>query len=59
MRGGAYEVMEGQARDRNVVVEFGDRATAKACYDSAEYQAARVIRQKYANADFIIIEGAA
>ena len=38
VRGGAYEVMEGQARDRNVVVEFKDRATAKACYDSAEYQ---------------------
>jgi len=59
VRGGAYEVMEGQARDRNVVVEFADRATAKACYDSAEYQAARAIRQKYADADFIIIEGAA
>jgi uncharacterized protein (DUF1330 family) len=59
VRGGAYEVMEGQARDRNVVVEFRDRATATACYDSPEYQAARLIRQKYADADFIIIEGAA
>jgi uncharacterized protein (DUF1330 family) len=59
VRGGAYEVMEGQARDRNVVVEFADRATARACYDSPEYQAARIIRQKYADADFIIIEGAA
>jgi uncharacterized protein (DUF1330 family) len=59
VRGGAHEVMEGQARDRNVVVEFKDRATAKACYDSAEYKAARVIRQKYADADFIIIDGAA
>lgn len=59
VRGGAYEVMEGQARERNVVVEFKDRATANACYDSPEYRAARVIRQKYADADFIIIEGAA
>jgi uncharacterized protein (DUF1330 family) len=41
------------------VVEFADRATAKACYDSAEYRAARALRQKYADADFIIIEGAA
>jgi uncharacterized protein (DUF1330 family) len=41
------------------VVEFSDRTTAKACYDSAEYQAARAIRQKYADADFIIVEGAA
>ena len=59
VRGGAYEVMEGEARDRNVVVEFADRGTAKACYDSPEYAAARRIRQKYADADFIIIDGAA
>jgi uncharacterized protein (DUF1330 family) len=59
VRGGAFDVMEGNARDRNVVVEFRDRATAKACYESAEYQAAKLIRQKYADADFIIIEGAA
>ena len=59
VRGGAYEVMEGEARDRNVVVEFADRGTAKACYESAEYAAARRIRQKYADADFIIIDGAA
>jgi uncharacterized protein (DUF1330 family) len=58
VRGGAYELMEGNARDRNVVVEFRDRGTAKACYDSPEYQAARLIRQKYADADFIIIDGA-
>jgi len=59
VRGGAFDVMEGSARDRNVVIEFKDRATAKACYDSAEYQAAKIIRQKYADADFIIIEGPA
>ena len=59
VRGGVYELMEGQARDRNVVVEFADRATARACYDSPEYGAAKLIRQKYADADFIIIEGAA
>jgi uncharacterized protein (DUF1330 family) len=59
VRGGAYDVMEGQARERNVVVEFADRTTAKACYDSPEYQAAKIIRQKYADADFIIVDGAA
>jgi uncharacterized protein (DUF1330 family) len=59
VRGGAFDVMEGNARDRHVVVEFRDRATARACYESAEYQAAKLIRQKYADADFIIIEGAA
>jgi uncharacterized protein (DUF1330 family) len=59
VRGGKFETMEGDARERNVVVEFKDRATALACYQSAEYQGARAIRQKYADADFIIIDGVA
>ena len=59
VRGGAFEVMEGGARERNVVVEFADHATALACYRSPEYQRARAIRQQCADADFIVIEGAA
>jgi uncharacterized protein (DUF1330 family)/uncharacterized protein YjiS (DUF1127 family) len=58
VRGGAFEAMEGSARDRNVVVEFADRDTAAACYRSPEYAAAKSIRQQYADADFIIIDGA-
>jgi uncharacterized protein (DUF1330 family) len=58
VRGGAFETMEGSARDRNVVVEFADRETAMTCYRSPEYQAAKAVRQKYADADFIIIDGA-
>jgi uncharacterized protein (DUF1330 family) len=58
VRGGAYESMEGSSRERNVVVEFADMATAKACYASPEYQAARAIRQQHADADFLIAEGA-
>ncbi len=57
VRGGPFEAMEGTSRDRNVVIEFRDRATAMACYRSPEYQAARAIRQKYADTDLIIIEG--
>jgi len=59
VRGGVFDVMEGNSRDRNVVVEFADRNTARACYDSPEYQAAKVIRQRHADADIIIIDGAA
>ena len=59
VRGGEFETIEGSARERNVVVEFKDRATAFACYQSPEYQGARTIRQNYADADFIIIDGAA
>jgi len=58
VRGGRFETMEGGSRERNVVVEFKDHATALACYRSPEHQAARAIRQVCADADFIIIEGA-
>jgi uncharacterized protein (DUF1330 family) len=58
VRGAPFDTMEGSSRGRNVVVEFRDRTTALACYNSPEYQAAKAIRQKYAEADFIIIEGA-
>jgi uncharacterized protein (DUF1330 family) len=57
VRGGACETMEGDARERNVVVEFKDRVTALECYHSPEYQAARSLRQKYAETDFIVVEG--
>jgi uncharacterized protein (DUF1330 family) len=57
VRGGAYESMEGTSRERNVVVEFDDRATAVACYRSPEYRAARCLRQKYADSDFVVVEG--
>jgi len=57
VRNGAYEVMEGNERERNFVIEFRDRATAMACYRSPEYQAAIAIRRKYSDADLIIIDG--
>ncbi len=57
VRGGRYEAMEGTSRERNVVVEFEDYATALACYRSPEYQAAAAIRQATADSDFIIAEG--
>jgi uncharacterized protein (DUF1330 family) len=59
VRGGAYQVMEGTERERNFVIEFRDHATAMACYESPEYQAAVRIRQKYSDADLIIIDGPA
>lgn len=58
VRGGPFETKEGASRERNVVVEFADVATARRCYDSPEYQAAKAIRNAVADADFIIVEGA-
>lgn len=57
VRGGPREVKEGSAPDRHVVIEFADVDTAHACYNSPEYTAAKAIRNKYADADFVIVEG--
>jgi uncharacterized protein (DUF1330 family) len=57
VRGGAFRVAEGDARARNVVIEFPSYGAAVACWDSPEYQAAKAERDGHAVADIIIIEG--
>ncbi|WP_299360321.1 DUF1330 domain-containing protein [uncultured Paracoccus sp.] len=57
VRGGAQTVVEGNLRPRCVVIEFRDLATARACYDSPEYQAAKALRDPAAVADIAIVEG--
>jgi uncharacterized protein (DUF1330 family) len=49
--------MEGQARSRNVVIEFADYATALACYRSPEYQENIKRRLPHSTVDLIVIEG--
>ena len=56
-RGGAHEVLEGPMLDRHVVIEFPSLAAARACYQSAEYQAARARREGAAVAHVVIVEG--
>ena len=56
-RGGAHEVLEGPVLDRHVVIEFPTLATARACYQSAEYQAARARREGAALAQVVSVEG--
>ncbi len=57
-RGGPYHILEGQARGRNVVIEFPSVQAALDCYNSPEYQAAKIIRQSVADAEMLIVEGA-
>jgi uncharacterized protein (DUF1330 family) len=58
VRAGESEVARGQlAGRRHVVIEFDSYATAKACHESPEYQAAAQIRDQASTAEFIIIEG--
>ncbi|PSJ58050.1 DUF1330 domain-containing protein [Kumtagia ephedrae] len=57
VRGGAYEFAEGPGRARNVVIEFASLQAAHDCYHSPEYQAAKAIRQKYAEAEIVLVDG--
>ena len=57
IRGGKFECVEGQARSRNVVIEFPDYAAAMACYRSPEYQENIKRRLPHSVADLIVIEG--
>jgi uncharacterized protein (DUF1330 family) len=56
-RGGTHEVLEGQAFDRHVVIEFPDLVAAKACYDSPAYRAARNRRSGACMTQIVIVEG--
>lgn len=57
VRGGPQQVVEGRVRSRCVVLEFDSLATAQACYDSPEYQAAKALRDPVSDADITIVEG--
>ena len=57
VRGGPHTGVEGQARSRNVVIEFPDYETALACYRSPEYQENIKRRQPHSIADLVVVEG--
>lgn len=57
-RGGRHEPLEGPARGRNVVLEFASFDEARAYYHSAEYQAARALRDGAAEIEMVLVEGA-
>jgi uncharacterized protein (DUF1330 family) len=57
VRGGEFKSVEGQARARNVVLEFPSYQAALDCWDSPEYRAAKAKRDGYAEADVLVIDG--
>ena len=57
-RGGRSEVLEGDADPRRkVLLEFPDYEAAQAFYNSAEYQAAKALREGAATGTFMVLEG--
>jgi uncharacterized protein (DUF1330 family) len=57
VRGGDFKIAEGQARARNVVLEFPSYQAALECWDSPEYRAAKAKRDGHAEADILVIDG--
>ncbi len=57
VRGGAFEAVEGEARARNVVIEFPSYEAALACWNHPDYAAAKAKRDGAGIADIIVIEG--
>lgn len=58
VRGGQMAVAEGEGRARNVVIEFESFEKAKAYAYSAEYAAARKLREGAGHIDIVCVEGA-
>lgn len=58
VRAGQTEVVEGDARARNTVIEFPSYKNALDCYHSEEYQTAKAVREGAATLDIVVIEGA-
>lgn len=57
VRGGENQVMEGEFKERHVVIEFESYEKALACYRSAEYQEAGKLREAWGESDLVIVEG--
>lgn len=56
-RGGETVAMEGEARSRNVIIKWADMATAKAFYNSPEYQEALKYGLPAADREYLFVEG--
>ena len=57
-RGGRHQALEGEARARNVVLEFESYDAAHAYFHSEQYQAARALREGAAEIEMVLVEGA-
>ena len=56
-RGGRCEAVEGNARPRNVIIEFASYEDARNYAFSEEYAAARRLREGAGTIDLVVVEG--
>lgn len=57
VRGGQSQVVEGEAYQRHVVIEFPSYEAALAAYNDPDYQEVMKIRQRTADSTIIVVEG--
>ncbi len=58
VRGGDFEVLEGEYQPRRLIVmEFPDMAALKNWYDSAEYADLKAMRHNSSRANLVAVEG--
>jgi uncharacterized protein (DUF1330 family) len=57
VRGGQSQVMEGQANERHVVIEFPSYQAALTAYHDPEYQDAAAIRKASGDSVILVVEG--
>jgi uncharacterized protein (DUF1330 family) len=58
VRGGASEVLEGSWQPRRLVIlEFPSLEQARAWWDSPEYAPAKLLRQRCADTEMLVIQG--
>ena len=58
VRGGATETLEGDWQPKRlVIIEFPDRATAHAWWNSQAYAAPKALRQQSARTQLLVVEG--
>ncbi|MDW4498136.1 DUF1330 domain-containing protein [Sulfitobacter sp. D35] len=57
VRGGRAEILEGDALERHIVVEFPSYDQALAAYNDPDYQRVAEIRRRTAESTIIVVEG--
>ena len=57
VKGGAQCILEGDAPERHVLIEFPDRQTALAWYNSEEYRRILPVALSASHRDIVIVDG--
>lgn len=57
VKGGAQTFVEGSGPDRHVIIEFPDRGTALAWYNSDDYRAILPVALRSSKRDLVIVDG--